>query len=168
MEHHMATITLKGNTIHTLGDLPSAGATAPGFDLLSASLKRVGLDAFPGKKVLNIFVSIDTPVCAVSLRTFNERAAGIDGVTVLNISADLPFAQKRFCASEGIEDVVNLSTFGSSFATDYGVQITDGPLQGLCSRAVIVVDGQGAVVHAEQVPEIAQEPNYDAALSALA
>ena len=163
----MATITLKGNPIHTHGELPAVGSTFPEVTLTSGDLQDGGLDRWPGAKVLNIFPSVDTGVCAMSVRAFNEQAAGLDGVTVLNISADLPFAMKRFCGAEGIEGVVNLSTFRSSFATDLGVEITDGPLAGLCSRAVIVLDADGIVRHAEQVPEIAQEPDYAAALAAL-
>lgn len=163
----MAQITLRGNPIHTAGDLPAVGSTAPAFSLLDTGLAEVGLDAYPGKKVLNVFPSLDTPVCANSIRRFNQEAAGRDGVTVLNVSADLPFAHKRFCATEGIDNAVGLSTFRSSFADDYRVKIVDGPLAGLCSRAVLVLDEHNRVVHAEQVPEIGQEPDYGAALAAL-
>lgn len=163
----MATITLKGNTIHTSGDLPSVGSKAPDFSLTGADLQEKSLADFPGVRVLNIFPSVDTGVCAMSVRAFVERAADKDGVTVLNISADLPFASKRFCAAEGIDNAVNLSTFRSAFTDAYAVQITDGPLRGLLSRAVLVIDADGIVRHAEQVPEIAQEPNYDAALAAI-
>ncbi len=163
----MAEITLKGNPIHTNGELPANGTAAPGFNLTGTDLADKGLDDFSGKKVLNVFPSLDTPVCAVSIRQFNERAAGRDGVTVLNISADLPFAHGRFCAAEGIENAINFSTLRSSFASDYGLEIVDGPLQGLCSRAVLVLDEANNVVYSEQVPEIAQEPDYDAALAAL-
>ena len=130
-------------------------------------MTEVGLEDFSGVRVLNIFPSVDTPVCANSVRQFNEQAAGRDGVTVLNISADLPFALKRFCGAEGLDGVVSLSSYRSSFATDYGLEIIDGPLTGLCSRAVLVVDGDGVVQYTEQVPEIAQEPDYEAALAAL-
>lgn len=163
----MAEITLKGNPIHTSGELPATGTTAPGFTLADTSLADKSLDDFSGKKVLNVFPSLDTPVCAVSVRQFNQQAAGRDGVTVLNISADLPFAHGRFCATEGIEDAVNLSTLRSSFARDYGLEIVDGPLNGLCSRAVLVLDEANNVIYSEQVPEIAQEPDYEAALAAL-
>lgn len=163
----MAEITLKGNPIHTSGDLPANGSAAPAFNLTDTGLADKGLDDYAGKKVLNVFPSLDTPTCAVSVRQFNQRAAGRDGVTVLNISADLPFAHGRFCASEGIEGAINLSTLRSSFARDYGLEIVDGPLRGLCSRAVLVLDETNNVVYSEQVPEIAQEPNYDAALAAL-
>ncbi len=163
----MAEISLKGNPIHTSGDLPTVGSKASGFTMVGSGLAEASLDDFSGVRVLNIFPSVDTPVCATSVRKFNEQASGRDGVTVLNISADLPFAQARFCASEGLDGVVNLSCFRSSFADDYGLRIVDGPLQGLCSRAVVVVDGEGKVVYTEQVPEIAQEPDYAAALAAL-
>ncbi|MCB9760269.1 MAG: thiol peroxidase [Alphaproteobacteria bacterium] len=165
----MATITLRGNPIHTAGDLPKVGAAAPGFDLVNNGLAGVSLETFGGqRKVLNIFPSIDTPVCAMSVRRFNEDAAGLDNTVVLNISADLPFAQKRFCGAEGIEGCENLSTFrGSSFGQDYGVTITDGPLAGLLSRAVVVLSGDNTVLYTEQVPEIGQEPDYAAALKAL-
>lgn len=165
----MAEITLRGNPIHTNGTLPASGADAPDFQLTSEGLAQVGLGDFPGTRVLNIFPSVDTPVCAMSVRAFNEKASSIDGVTVLNISADLPFAMKRFCAAEGLEGVHSLSTFRDkgAFAESYGVEIIDGALAGLLSRAVIVVGADGKVAYAEQVPEIGQEPNYDAALAAL-
>lgn len=163
----MATITLKGNPIPTAGELPSVGSTAPAFSLVRTDMAEVHLSNYSGKKVLNIFPSVDTPVCATSVRTFNQRAAGRPGVTVLNISADLPFAHKRFCAAEGIQNVESLSTFRSSFAKDYGIAMTGGPLAGLTARAVLVLDEQNRVVHRELVPEIAQEPNYEAALQAL-
>ncbi|MDC0749107.1 thiol peroxidase [Polyangium mundeleinium] len=162
----MATITLKGNPIHTSGELPSLGSKVPDFKLLRGDLARASLATFSGKKILNIFPSIDTPVCAVSVRKFNERASK-SGVTVLNISEDLPFAQKRFCGAEGLANVETLSAFRSSFGKDYGVEIADGPLAGLTARAVLVLDGDNKVLHAELVPEIAQEPNYDAALAAI-
>ncbi len=163
----MAEITLKGNSIHTNGQLPAGGTTAPGFSLADTSLADKSLDHYAGKKVLNVFPSLDTPTCAISVREFNQRAAGRDGVTVLNISADLPFAHGRFCSTEGIEGAINLSTMRSSFARDYGLEIVDGPLKGLCSRAVLVLDDANHVVYSEQVPEIAQEPDYEAALAAL-
>ncbi|MDI3285067.1 thiol peroxidase [Polyangium sp. 15x6] len=162
----MATITLKGNPIHTSGELPKQGSAAPDFQLLRGDLSRASLASFSGKKILNIFPSIDTPVCAISVRKFNERASKI-GATVLNISEDLPFAQKRFCGAEGIDKTETLSAFRSSFGKEYGVEITDGPLAGLAARAVLVLDGDNKVVYAELVPEIAQEPNYDAAIAAL-
>lgn len=163
----MAAITLKGNPIHTSGELPARGSTAPAFRLVNTGLAEVSLDDFAGKKVLNVFPSLDTPVCANSVRRFNQEAAGRDGVRVLNVSADLPFAHGRFCSAEGIVGVENLSTFRSTFADDYGLKIVDGPLAGLCSRAVLVLDEANRVIHTEQVPEIAQEPDYAAALAAL-
>lgn len=163
----MAEITLKGNPIHTRGDLPTLGSEAPAFQLADTGLADKGLDDFYGKKVLNIFPSLDTPVCALSIREFNQRAAGRDGVTVLNVSADLPFAHGRFCVAEGLDDAVNLSTFRSSFGRDYDLDIVDGPLAGLCSRAVLVLDESNRVIHREQVPEIGQEPDYEAALAVL-
>ena len=162
----MATITLKGNSIETVGDLPKVGSKAPEFSLLKQDLSRVNLKDFPGKKVLNIFPSIDTPVCAASTRKFNE-AAGKRGITVLCISEDLPFALKRFCGAENLDKVVALSGFRSNFAKDYGLEIKTGPLAGLMSRSVLVLDENNNVIYAEQVPEIAQEPNYDAALAKL-
>ena len=165
----MATVTLKGNPIQTIGELPAVGSQAPNFQLTNAALEDVGLDAFQGKKkILNIVPSLDTDVCATSTRTFNEKAAAQDNAVVLVISADLPFAQKRFCTTEGIDGVVTLSLLrGKNFAKDYGVLITDGPLAGLCSRAVIVLDENNQVVYTEQVPEIVQEPDYDKALAAI-
>lgn len=163
----MADITLKGNPFHTCGALPAVGAEAPDCELLKGDLSVEKLSAIGGKRVLNIFPSIDTPVCATSVRTFNERAAAIDGVTVVNVSMDLPFAQGRFCAAEGIEGVQNRSAFRSEFADAYGVRIVDGPLAGLCARAIVVLGGDGKVVHSELVPEIAQEPNYEAAIAAV-
>ena len=164
----MATITLKGNQLQTSGDLPQKGAAAPDFSLVRTDMSEANLGKYSGKKVLNIFPSIDTPVCATSVRTFNQRASGKSGVTVLNISADLPFAHKRFCAAEGIANVESLSTFrGSSFGKDYGVLMTSGPLAGLLARSVVVLDENNQIIHAELVPEIAQEPNYDAALAVL-
>ena len=164
----MAQITLKGNPIHTSGDLPAVGSKAPDFKLVGTDMSEKSLADYAGKTlVLNIFPSLDTPVCATSVRTFNQRAAGADA-TVLCISADLPFAHNRFCTSEGIENVVNLSTFRSpEFGDAYGMRITDGALAGILGRAVVVVDGEGNVAHTELVPEIAQEPNYDAALAAI-
>lgn len=163
----MATITFKGNPIHTSGSLPAVGSSAPAFTLVKTDLSEATLASYPGKKVLNIFPSLDTSVCATSVRTFNKRAGERPGVRVLNVSADLPFAHKRFCTAEGIANVENLSTFRSSFADDYGLRMTEGPLKGLCSRAVLVLDEQNRVIHAEQVPEIVQEPDYDAALAKL-
>jgi thioredoxin-dependent peroxiredoxin len=163
----MAQITLRGNPINTVGELPSVGSQAPDFSLTSTDLGAVKSDQFSGKPVLlNIFPSVDTPVCATSVRTFNERAAG-SGVSVLCVSKDLPFAQKRFCGAEGIENVTTASAFRDTFGEDYGVTIADGPMAGLLARAVVVIGADGKVAYAELVPEIAQEPNYDAALGAL-
>jgi thiol peroxidase len=154
----MATITLGGNPIHTNGDLPKNGTKAPDFQLLKTDLGTASLADFAGSKVvLNIFPSIDTGTCAASVRAFNAKASTLENTKVLCISRDLPFAQKRFCGAEGLDNVINL----------YGLEITDGPLAGLHSRVVIVLDENGTIVHAEQVAEIADEPNYDAALAAL-
>jgi thiol peroxidase len=162
----MATITLKGNPIETVGELPKVGAAAPDFSLIKPDLSRASLKDFPGKKVLNIFPSVDTAVCATSVRKFNEIVSK-RGVTVLCISEDLPFAQKRFCGAENLDKVVTLSAFRSSFGKDYGVEMKTGPLAGLASRSVVVLDEQNKVLYVEQVPEIAQEPNYEAALVKL-
>lgn len=166
----MATITLRGAPFQTNGELPKVGGDAPGFRLVTADLKDVSLHDFAGKKkVLNIFPSIDTPVCATSVRKFNEKAAGISDAVVLCISADLPFAQARFCGAEGLKNVHTLSLMrGAAFAKDYGVHIDNGPLAGLTARSVVVLDQNNKVVHAELVTEVASEPNYDAALKALA
>lgn len=162
----MAQITLRGNPINTVGELPAVGSKAPGFSLTGGDLAAVSSEQFTGKPVvLNIFPSIDTPVCATSVRTFNERAAG-GGATVVNVSKDLPFAQARFCGAEGIENVTTASAFRDSFGEDYGVTLSDGPMAGLLARAIVVIGADGNVAYTELVPEIAQEPNYDAALAA--
>ena len=165
----MATVTLGGNPIHTSGELPQVGSKLVDFKLIKNDLSVATLADFAGKKlVLNIFPSIDTGVCATSVRTFNQKASELKNTKVLCISRDLPFAQKRFCGAEGLENVENLSDFkDGSFGAAYGLTITDGPLAGLHSRAVIVLDEKGKVVYAEQVSEIAQEPNYEAALASL-
>ena len=165
----MASITLGGNPIHTNGELPQKGSKAADFSLVKTDLSTVTLADFSSKKlVLNIFPSIDTGTCAQSVRTFNESASKLENTTVLCISRDLPFAQKRFCGAEGLENVVNLSDFKSGeFGKNYGLEMTDGPLAGLHSRVVIVLDDNGTVLHAEQVAEIANEPNYEAALAVL-
>lgn len=163
----MANITLKGNPIQTVGQLPAVGQLAPDVALTGLDLSDKKLSSIPGKRVLNIFPSIDTAVCAMSVRTFNKRATEKPNVTVLNISMDLPFALKRFCGAEGIDKAISVSAFRSEFGQKYGVTIKEGGMAGLFSRAVIVVDEQGKVVYAEQVPEIGQEPNYDAALAKL-
>ncbi|HEY9303145.1 MAG TPA: thiol peroxidase [Mycobacterium sp.] len=163
----MAQITLRGNPINTVGELPAVGSPAPGFTLTGSDLAPVSNDQFGGKPLLlNIFPSIDTPVCATSVRTFNERAAA-SGVPVLCVSKDLPFAQARFCGAEGIENVKTASAFRDSFGQDYGLTIADGPFAGLLARAVVVIGADGNVAYSELVPEIANEPNYDAALDAL-
>jgi len=164
----MAKITLKGNPFETSGNLPAVGSTSPDFKLVRTDLSEVTLESFTGKKkVLNIFPSIDTGTCATSVRQFNKEAASLTGVAVLNISADLPFAQQRFCGAEGIANAEALSTFRSKFATDFGLQMTNGPLAGLCSRAVIVLDEKNKILYTEQVSDIVNEPNYAAALKAL-
>ena len=164
----MATITLHGNEIHTTGELPKKGTKAPAFKLTNSELGDTSLAEFAGKKlILNIFPSIDTGVCAESTRRFNATVSS-GGATVLCISADLPFALSRFCGADGLDKVITLSSFRNpDFGTSYGLTITDGPLQGLLSRAVVVIDAAGKVAYTEQVPEIAQEPNYDAALAAV-
>ena len=165
----MTEVTLRGNPIQVDGDFPQSGQQAPAFRLVGGDLADVGLNAFAGKrKVLNIFPSIDTPTCATSVRKFNAQASALDNTVVLCISADLPFAQSRFCGAEGLENVVNLSTLrGSAFMKDYGVAITSGPLAGLTARAVVVLDANDKVLHSELVSEIGSEPNYDAAIAAL-
>lgn len=165
----MATITLGGNPIHTNGDLPKNGNKAPDFQLLKTDLGTATLADFAGSKVvLNIFPSIDTGTCAASVRAFNAKASTLENTKVLCISRDLPFAQKRFCGAEGLDNVINLSDFNTgAFGKNYGLEMTDGPLAGLHSRVVIVLDENGTIVHTEQVAEIADEPNYDAALAAL-
>jgi thioredoxin-dependent peroxiredoxin len=165
----MANITLRGNPIHTSGELPSVGQKAPDFVLTQSTLKDVSLKDFAGKKkVLNIVPSVDTPVCAASARRFNVEADKVSDAVVLTISKDLPFALKRFCAAEGINSVVGLSDFRTGdFGKAYGIRIEDGPMAGLLGRAVVVLDENDNVVYTELVPEIAQEPSYDAALAAL-
>lgn len=165
----MATITLKGNPIQTAGSLPVPGSVAPDFKLVAGDLSEATLATFAGrKKILNIVPSLDTGVCQLSAKRFNAAAGELSGVVVVNISADLPFAQKRFCESEKLGHIANLSVFRSpAFGRDYGVTITTGPLAGLLSRAVVVLDENNKVLHAEQVPEIVQEPDYDAALAAV-
>ncbi len=165
----MATTAFKGNPVNTSGALPAVGATAPDFTLTKSDLSDLTSDELGGKgrTVLNIFPSIDTGVCATSVRTFNKLAAGLKDTTVVCVSADLPFALGRFCGAEGIANVVAASSFRSPFGADYGVTMTDGPLRGLLARSVVVVDDAGKVLHCELVPEIAQEPDYDAAIAAL-
>jgi thioredoxin-dependent peroxiredoxin len=163
----MAQITLRGNPVHTIGELPAVGSSAPQFSLTGTDLGAVTSEQFSGKPLLlNIFPSVDTPVCATSVRTFNERA-GASGLTVLCVSKDLPFAQKRFCGAESIENVMTASAFRDSFGEDYGITIVDGPMAGLLARAVVVIGADGKVAYTELVPEIGVEPSYDAGLSAL-
>ena len=165
----MATITLGGNPIHTNGELPTIGSKATDFKLVKTDLSNVSLADFAGKTlVLNIFPSVDTGTCAASVRHFNADASKLTDIVVLCISRDLPFAQKRFCGAEGLDNVISLSDFkDGSFGKNYGLEMTDGPLAGLHSRVVIVIDAQGVVKYTEQVGEIADEPNYEAALAAL-
>lgn len=158
----------QANPVHTVGDLPTVGSAAPSFDLVGSDLSPVTSQDLAGRRiVLNIFPSVDTGVCAASVRRFNELAAGLENTTVLCVSADLPFAHARFCGAEGIENVVSASSFRSAFGQDWGIQMTDGPLEGLLARAVVVVDAEGKVVHTQLVPEITDEPDYDAAVAAL-
>lgn len=165
----MATVTLRGNPVSVGGAFLKKGDAAPDFNLTGSDLKDVTLKDYAGKKkVISIVPSLDTPTCAKSTKEFNERAASAANTVVLVVSADLPFAQKRFCGAEGLSNVVSLSTLrGRDFHQRYGVDIQDGPLKGLTARGVVVLDENNKVLHSELVPEIAQEPNYDAALSAL-
>ena len=162
-------VTLKGNPVEVAGNLPTVGQTAPSFTLVNNALADVTLESFAGKrKVFNIFPSIDTPTCATSVRAFNKSASSLDNTLVINVSADLPFAQTRFCAAEGLENVINLSTMrGQAFLKDYGVLMSTSKLAGLAARAVIVLDESNRVIYTELVSEIAQEPNYEAALASL-
>jgi len=165
----MATITLKGNTINTLGNLPEVGSKAPDFSLTAGNLSKVSMADYKGSKlILNIFPSLDTGTCAASVRQFNKEASNLENTKVLCISRDLPFAQGRFCGAEGLENVITLSDFATGqFGKDYNLEITDGPLANLHSRVVIVVDENGVITYSQQVPEIVDEPNYEAALKAL-
>ena len=164
----MAQTALGGTPVHTVGDLPAKGSSLPKFALTADDLSDIDNGTFSGKRVIfNIFPSVDTPTCAKSVRTFNELANSLDNTVVLCVSADLPFAQKRFCGSEGLENVRNASSFRTDFSKSFGVGMNDGKLAGLLARAVVVVDENGKVLHTELVPEIGQEPNYDAAISAL-
>lgn len=165
----MATVTLKGNSIHTAGVLPAIGSKAPNFKLVKNDLSTCTLNDFKGQKlVLNVFHSLDTGTCANSVRQFNKEAAKLENTTVLCISRDLPFANSRFCGAEGIENVITLSDFrDNNFGIAYGLTYTDGPLEGLDSRAILVLDEQGTILYTEQVQKVAEEPNYEAALKAL-
>jgi thioredoxin-dependent peroxiredoxin len=165
----MADITFKGNAIHTNGELPAVGSKAPDFKLTTSKLEDVGLEAWEGKKkVITINPSLDTGICQATARAFNEKASSLDNTVVLVVSSDLPFAAKRFCEAEGLSNVESLTLMRSrNFAKEYGVLMQDGPLAGLVARAVLVLDETNTIKHAELVPEIVQEPNYDAALAAL-
>ncbi|WCL51114.1 thiol peroxidase [Leptospira sp. GIMC2001] len=165
----MAELKLKGNPINTVGSLPSIGSKAPNLNLTNGSLADVSLETYAGKKkILNIFPSIDTAVCATSVRKFNEKASSLKNTVVLCISADLPFAQKRFCGAEGLNNVETLSDFRSKdFGSLYGVTLKDGPMAGLLARAVIVLDEDNKVIHSELVDDIVHEPNYDSALAVI-
>ena len=164
----MADITLHGSPVHTAGTLPEVGSSIKNFRLINSDLKEKTNEDYASKRIIfNIFPSIDTGVCAEAARKFNEKAADLENTVVINVSKDLPFALSRFCAAEGLDNVESLSDFRGTFGDDYGVTIEDSPMQGLLSRAVIVADENGKVIYTEQVPEIAQEPNYEAALNAL-
>ncbi len=167
-QHTMTTIKLKGNEIHTVGTLPAVGTAVKDFTLTASDMSEKTLADFKGKQVImNIFPSVNTGVCAASVRNFNKEAAGLNNTVVLCISKDLPYAQAQFCGAEGIENVTMLSDFRNDFGNAYGVQMADGPMRGLLSRAVIVVNPEGKIIYEEQVPEIAQEPNYAAALATI-
>jgi thioredoxin-dependent peroxiredoxin len=164
----MAKTALGGNPVNLIGELPSVGSPTPDFILTKADLSDITAADLAGQRVvLNIFPSIDTRVCAQSVRTFNEVASGLDNTIVMNVSADLPFAQSRFCAAEGLSNVTNASTFRGEFGSQYGVTMTDGKLAGLLARAVVVLDETGTVLHSQLVSEITEEPDYDAAVAAL-
>ena len=165
----MATVTLGGDTVHTSGTLPSIGSSAPDFKLTATDLSSKSLSDYAGHNlVLNVFPSVDTGTCAQSIREFNKVASNLDNTKVLCISRDLPFAMARFCGAEGLDNVISLSDFrDGNFGTSYGLDFTDGAFEALLSRCVIVVDAEGKVIHTEQVSEIADEPNYKAALEAL-
>jgi thiol peroxidase len=164
----MANIKFKGNPAHTSGELPAVGSKAPSFKLVKTDLSETTLESYAGKSiVLNIFPSIDTGVCAMSVRKFNTEATNLPKTAVLNVSMDLPFAQKRFCGAEGITNADTLSAFRSSFGKDYGLLMADSPLAGLFSRAVVVISGEGKVLYTEQVADITSEPNYEAALKVI-
>lgn len=164
----MANITLKGNAVQTIGDLPEIGDQLKDFRLINENLEEKTLKDYHGKRIIfNIFPSIDTGICAESARKFNVEAGTLNNAVVINVSKDLPFALGRFCAAEGLNHVESLSDFRGNFGEEYGVMMTDSPMQGLLSRAVIVADENGKVIYTEQVPEIAQEPDYQNALAAL-
>jgi thiol peroxidase len=166
----MAKTALKGNEVNTSGDLPAIGTTAPDFKLVSTDLSEVSLSDFKGQKViLNIYPSVDTGICAMSTTRFNKEASGLDNTKIVCISNDLPFAFSRYCSAEGIDSLATLSNFRDSgaFGKAYGVEMVDGPLKGLCARAIVVVDEEGKVSYTEMVPEITTEPNYEKAMAAL-
>src|SRR5262245_30572716 len=164
----MAMTTLRENPVHTVGELPAVGGTAPPYTLTGADMTDFSSAGFAGTRVvLNIFPSIDTGTCAASVRRFNQIAAGLENTTVVCASADLPYAMRRFCGAEGIEDVTVGSSFRSSFGTDLGVTMVDGVMRGLLARCVVVVDTDGRVLHTQLVPDIGSEPDYDAAVAAL-
>ena len=164
----MASITLKGMPINTSGELPNVGSAAPDFSLVTGELQDVSLADYTGKKkILNIVPSLDTPTCATSTRKFNQQASSLENTVVLIVSADLPFAQGRFCEAEGLEDVIPLSAMRSDFSDDYGVTIIDGPLAGITARAIVVIDENDKVSYTQLVGEIADEPDYDSAFAAL-
>lgn len=163
----MATVTLKGNTLNTIGNLPQNQLKAENIELVKTDLSALNFTDYLGKKVvLNIFPSVDTGVCAQSVRTFNKDLSSLENTVVICISKDLPFAQNRFCAAEGLNNVIMASDFRSDFGEKYGVELTDGPLKGLLARAVVVLNEEGTIVYSELVPEITTEPNYEAALEA--
>ncbi|MEA5154292.1 thiol peroxidase [Raineyella sp.] len=165
----MATTAFKGTPVHTVGELPVVGSKAPAASLSGADLSELTAETFSGKRViLNIFPSIDTPVCATSVRRFNQLASGLEDTVVVCASADLPFAASRFCGAEGLDNVVTGSSFRSDFGTAFGVELADSGMKGLLARSVIVIDADGTVLHSQLVPEITTEPDYDAALAALA
>ena len=164
----MSTITFKGTPINTIGNLPEVGKNAQEFTMVAGNISEKNLADYTGKRVvLNIFPSIDTGICAASARKFNEEASALDNTVVINVSRDLPFALSRFCAAEGLKNVETLSDFRGNFGEDYGVTITDSAFKGLLSRAVVVLDEKSKVIYTEQVPEIGQEPNYEAATASL-
>lgn len=165
----METVFFKGQEVHTYGNLPAVGTKAPDFKLTTATLEDLTLDSLRGRKVvLNIFPSLDTPVCAASVRRFNQEASKVDNVTVVCVSEDLPFAMSRFCTLEGLKDVVAASAFRSpEFAKEYGVELIDGPLKGLLTRAVIIIDEEGKVIYRDLVEEITNEPDYASAIKML-
>ena len=165
----MTQITLQGTPIETIGELPAVNTPAPAFTLTRTDLSNASLSDFSGQTiVLNIFVSLDTSICAASVRRFNTEVSSLDNTVVLCVSSDLPFAHQRFCEAEGLEKVIPLSVFRSpEFGKDYGVKVTTGPLTGLLARSIVIIDKDGKIIYTEQVPEIAQDPDFEAALQAL-